>query len=233
MAAPTVAGTATTRGNALSTAIIGNAPAGIVAGELLVAHVRVVNASAVITDYGGFTLQDALRQGGLPGTSFIATKIATASEPATYTFTPDIAVVSAVAIQRVSGQHPTMATACEAANGVVGASTSTTIEIPAVTTLGADRLILWFVGAKGTAPTFAWTDATLNTNERYDVAYGSNRAMAGSWETQAAADSTGSEIVTLSVSGDALGHVLAVAPGGDTTPPAAPTGLTLDGEVTE
>ncbi|HET9867869.1 MAG TPA: hypothetical protein VFQ06_11295 [Nitrospira sp.] len=224
MPAPTAHNDATSRTNASGTSHIGDVPAAVADGELLVAHIRLTSAALVVTDYAGFTPWD-VRQLATAGSDIVAVKKATASEPATYTFTVDLAAASAFAITRVSGQHPTLATAMDAADGMASDVAGTLITLPSIVTTGPDRLIMWLPGVSG-GVTFDWATSQLDTNELYDFAGSTTRSIAGSWETQAAAGATGTEDITISVSDTFSGHTIAIAPADEGGEPPGDPGIT-------
>jgi hypothetical protein len=216
--------------NATNTVYLTDPDATLAVGDLMVAHVRVGGTTADLTGAGllGFTLAHK-HQNAASNTEFILYKVADSTDVANravndyYNFGPSSNVVSVTTLIRITGADTT--TPVEAVNAVIAGATGTSFQIPEVTTLGADRLLLWLAGVNATTARVTWADATLQANELYDAGGGTNRAIAASYQTQAAAGASGTRDVTLDAVSGFTGTVLAIKSGA--VAPAAPTGLTV------
>jgi hypothetical protein len=215
--------------NGTNTVYLTDPDASVVAGDLMVAHVRVGGTTADLSGAAllGWTLAHK-HQNAASNTEFVLYKIADAADQSNravndyYNFGPSSNVVSVTTIIRITGADTT--TPVEAVNAFIATATGTAFTIPGVTTLGADRLLLWLAGVNVTTARVNWADATLAANELYDAGGGTNRAIAASYQTQAAAGASGGRDVTLDATAGFTGTVLAIKSAG--VAPAAPTGLT-------
>lgn len=125
-------------------------PAGVVAGDVLLAHLANRNhIDAEITPPAGWTLvRTDMSSWTIRGWIFV--RVATAGEPATHTFTSSVAsylVANVVAYAGVDGTNPIDAHAGKSNSG------STTFTTPQLSTSTANGAAVWF-GAQ------AWTGAT-------------------------------------------------------------------------
>ena len=234
MAAPTlgVLGTTTFAGAGQAN-IPYNYPATVDAGDLLFIHYRGTgNAAMAITNADGWTFPSAWRHSAAgAGTSFVGWKVAAGTEGGTSSnITTDASPLGNTIVFSVTGQD---------ASGWLDDSSATTASatgvptftIPALTTLGPDRMLLWFA-ATNTDRANDWqtlnvTD-NLDTNEIYDFVGPSARQLSASWETQSSAGSSGTRQVSWNnagAAGNGLPHGVGVAIAPD-PPPATPTGLT-------
>lgn len=207
----------TPRYNASSTNIAANQAATVVEGGLLIAHVHYNSATGTLTNLQGFTQHDT-RAGTGAGASFILSKVATATDAANagtaafYTFVASgSAAVNSAVIFCVSGQS---ATGVEAVSGNFITPTTTAPVIPAVTTLGADRMLIWFIDSNSTTNVFttSWPTPPSNANELHDSNSGTNRSMAGAFETQAASGTSGTRTLTMSATEIVNVHGIAIEP---------------------
>ena len=224
MAFPTFAGTPATTDNATSsTTYIGNSPAGITLGELLIAVVR-LNAGtsvATLTDLQGFTLGRGLSPAAA-GALFVLSKEAVqtdvdnAGASAIYNFVGDGSYPNKVSIFRVAGA----ASSLNAAESTIEAeAASTAWGWPGVTTQGADRLLLFVAGVNG-SPSF-----TFNAISSHINSIGTSRGIVVGYETQAVAGASITPTATVGASIAGQVATIAIAPDDDVAP-AAPTGLT-------
>ena len=129
--APVLRAASASPGGTVATLAIAR-PAGTAAGDLLVASV-VCRASSAITPPAGFALLRDLPSGGTHLATFV--KTATSAEPASYAFT--IPAPAGIAGGITSWSR---ASAVEASAGAIGPDA--TVELPAVTTAAADRVVL-------------------------------------------------------------------------------------------
>jgi hypothetical protein len=215
VAAPTVRDSTAKTADS-STTCVADKPVGTASGDLLIALFDCNNVTANI---GTLTLPSGWTQlrrddhslGGIFWSEVIAYKTAGGSEPSTYTFTAPAASWWRMAVVGLAG-----ATAIEANQLTYTPSTTATqIPCPSVTTLGADRLLLYFAVRfantdNGHVPPAGWTELEdlKNTN------IGSGSISVGSIP-QAAAGASGTFIVTATLGGaatPAAGYTLSVSP---------------------
>ncbi len=221
-----VVGSAVSTSLSTTTTPIVNMPASIVAGELIVVVFQLGQANNVtpITNLQGFTQRAHIFTAG-NAQALIIDKVATASEPASYTFTWAATALTQAAAFRVSSAAGTPIFDTASAS----IDTASPFTHPGLTTLSAGCLVLWGAGGNSNA-TYTWSNTTLDTNEFSESGGGTNRSLAVAYSVQAAAGATGTSNVTPSVAPGTGSLGLSAAsyysPGGDVTPPAAPTGLT-------
>jgi hypothetical protein len=208
MAAPTIAGSPTLRSNIAAAGYVGDSPAGVTAGEVLCATVRANSSTTVIsyTNLNGWTLLE--NQTGANGTSSFLIKEADATDAANagtvgyYSWTPSNNDANSVVIWRVSG-----ADLPEDAHTSTNRASAATWTLPAVTTTGVDRLILWTVQG-GTSVTWGFSAGT----EFYEHVEANTRSQAGAWETQASAGDSGTRTATPPLSSAGGSSTVALAP---------------------
>ena len=182
-------------GSASSIAI--NQPAGTVKGDVLVAVVAVRPNTIAITAPSGFVLVQ--RQDQTTGnTNAVAVyrKIATASEPASYTFTATGNTGLAGGVMAFSGVDNT--TPVDVSAGALIVS-GTSFTAPAVTTTIANTMI---VTAHEFGSSERWTPTTAGLTEAFDVASlapsnSNGVAVEGSYKAQAAIGGSGTFISTV------------------------------------
>lgn len=201
MAAPAVA-TTEVSGGASATTLTVTMPAGISAGDLLLAHVSIgVNRTITAPSGGGWNLvYDSLN------VHRCATywKIAGGSEPASYDWTLDVGTTWNASALRITGAHasaPVEATAEDV--------TASNLTSPSVITLGPDRLIVRLF-SMGRDRTF--TEPSGYT-KRTDALAGSSCDNSTATITQAVAGASGTAAWSLSGAADrSIHHALAIAP---------------------
>lgn len=206
--AKTVSGTAPTYQSTqtatpiTTTAHTCNAPASTQSGELLIAQIRLDNASNTFTASG---VPDGWKQIA-HGTSndYIFAKIARASEPASYTWTTTLSDSSCVAVTRISGVDPWAAIDQMLAAQTSGATSHATPTIlPFV-----DNTLLFAYFSIDTAVASTWTESS--GTERYDFANAtSTNSIAACTQTLGTATST-SVTGTSSQSGTALAGIIPI-----------------------
>ena len=187
-----------------STSLTINAPAGVLANDVMVAHLVVRGSTTVITPPAGWTLIRRDNTGSSIGVA-LYDKIATAAEPTSYTWTFNSAQQASGGIVAYSGVNT--ATPVDASSGLYNSGTLTTTA-PSVTTTSANDRLLYFAGVTinttVTPPsgmTQQWITTTADTaSEMADQALSSVGA-------------TGSRVGTLGVSGhSSIGQLVALKP---------------------
>lgn len=145
------------------------APAGISAGDCLVAVIEAGTANAVGISSPGWSLPRG-QLSGTNGSMWLLYKTVTASEPASYVFTATASLTWEGLIVPVTGVDPSDPTeAIILQNAAVGASATTA----AVTTTGANRLLLAFFAKAGVGGVNqSWTSPTSGASELADLPYG-------------------------------------------------------------
>jgi hypothetical protein len=193
-----------TNGGLTATTLTINAPASIASGDLLVAQIA-VSAVTPVTPPSGWTLVPG--NGGTisssSGTSRIYVKVATGSEPASYTWTPDTSVNWAGSISRITGVDPLtpIANGCYGTAQNSGTSHPTGSHMPNVD----NSLILAFFHVAGTSVTFTEDSGT----ERYERT--ANQSIAMCSQSMASAAAIG---VTGTASGGNFGEAQLLVIGG-------------------
>ena len=148
-------------------------PAGVVAGDVLVAQLTMRNNTTITgvtgqpSGGGAFTSIDRRVTTGTVMAQEVFYRVATASEPTTsYTFALSASVKASAGIAAyVDGAN--QANPINVSNGQANNTASTTVAAPTVTTTVADTRLLTLVGAAtGNASTTNWTGLT---NERWDT----------------------------------------------------------------
>lgn len=196
MAAPSIGSVGGVQSSGAATTYPFSYPTVVDPNDLIFIHLKVAttNVPGSLTDAKGFTFPSAWQftmTGG--GSSLLGYKLAVGDEDGVST-----ALVSSISAGSISetftvkGHHLT-----DPIDVAVNAATDVTLasswNLPTVTTLGPDRLILYFAHANDNVnndwDTFGSVDL-LDTNELYDQLTGTNRGINCSWETQAAAGVT-------------------------------------------
>ncbi len=155
-------------------------PAGVVAGDVLIAQLTMRNNTTITgvtgqpSGGGAFTSIDRRVTTGTVMAQEVFYRVATASEPTTsYTFALSASVKASAGIAAyVDGAN--QANPINVSNGQANNTASTTVAAPTVTTTVANTRLLTLVGAAtGNATTTNWTGLT---NERWDTSSTSNGA---------------------------------------------------------
>ncbi len=168
MAAPVIESVAKAA-NGNSTSPSCSAPAGIVAGELLVAFVNFDGLGANITGGpAGWTKLGGLDPSDVRVGHEIWWKEATGAEPGSYAWSQSASRRTAIGILRISGWDNT-GTLKIAIDSAVQASTTTPLS-PSITTDVADSLVLW--GAASEFGNLSYTPPS-GTTEKIDIETGS------------------------------------------------------------
>jgi outer membrane protein assembly factor BamB len=175
-------------------------PAGILKGDVLIAVIAVRPDTLTITVPAGFTLERRQDQTtGNPNSVAVYRKIATASEPANYTFTATGNTGIAGGIMAFSGVDNTTPVDVSASSAIVS---GTAFAAPSITTTVANTMI---VTAHEFSSSERWTPPTGMT-EAVDVASlapsnSGGVAVEGNYTTQAAIGATGT--LTANAAGNA------------------------------
>lgn len=184
-------------------------PTGVAAGHVMIAQVTARGGTGTtITASSGWTLI----QRDDSGTTLAQAayyKVATSSEPASYTWTfntPQQASGGIVAYSGVDNTNPINA------NGGQPNPSSTSITAPSITTTVADTMLM---GLFGTAVSTTVTPPTGMT-ERWDIASSGSAATRitseGADESFAGPGGTGTRVATASAAAVNIGQLLALAP---------------------
>lgn len=134
-----IAGTSTVAELASGTSITCSVPAGVTAGELLVAAVTTVNTAAIPNQTGWAKIGQGAAPSTGPSTALFY-RVAGASEPASYTFSGLASGHLTAEMVRVSGADNT--NPLDAAAVTAGATSSTTLTVPTMTTASAGALVV-------------------------------------------------------------------------------------------
>jgi MSHA biogenesis protein MshQ len=199
-----------------------NAPAGIAAGDVMLAQVVIRGGTSAVVGSvpTGWTLVLRTNRGTALAQA-VYVKVTGASEPASYTwtFSPNARATAAIAAYRgVDNDVPVNASAGQ------GNAASATVTAPAVTTTVANTRVVSFFGAANGNLSFTPPAGTV---ERYDVGAGTgagpNGASVSSADADAAAVAAGTVAArnaTASGSAENVGQSVALTPsaGGSTSP---------------
>lgn len=213
MASPAVAGTANVNSvGTASSSYVANAPASIATGELLICSVlvRSAGASNTVTRPTGWTIIDEYISAGNAGMILSYWKLATGSEPASYTFTGTVSAVYIATAFRVTGADTT--TPVNGTPQHASDAGPTVHTIPAVTTTVADTMLVAIEGSVANV-SLASTWGTMTQVWFSATGTGTSaRSQGGATEPIAATGSTGTRSVTNSTSGTVGLQSFAIAP---------------------
>ena len=220
MAAPTVRSSATrSTSDAFTQTLVIPAPSGVAAGDILVAALSLTTTGTVPTiGYPtGWTelLKQAPTMTGYLQTTVWAYKLAGGSEPGSYSFTTGTNAFPTGFIVALSG-----AGTPEAYTGANAAVSTNLITNPSVTTLGADRVVLYHsicntnTSDTGHTPPSGFTE--LGDDKQANLGNGARRSIG--WKVFTASGATGTFTTTMSatVADGKLGFTIAVPPSGTT-----------------
>jgi hypothetical protein len=202
-------GSTTTVASGTSCAIV--PPDGAAAGDLMIAAIQCNAGAATFTAPSGWTL---IRQtAGGSGTAVnLATyyRVATASEPTSYTWTISTGSAMFGAIHRVT--NTSGATSIDASAGQYNMS-STSATAPTVTTTGTNRLLIYISQAQGNAQTTVVAPSGMT--EAFENLEGTSRTQEWATETALSAATTGPRVGTLGTAANNAAQLIAI--GGDPT----------------
>jgi hypothetical protein len=196
-------------------------PAGTVTNDYMIASVAVRPTTAVITPPAGWTLVRRVDNAATTANSLaVYTRIATGSEPASYSWTLSASTGSAGGIQSFAGVD--LANPIDVENGVATASSVTHLA-PSVTTTAANDMVVtthsFASGATWTPPAGMTQGYDVSSNNVPDAL---GMSVIGSYAVQAAIGATGTKSATASNDADAGNtHTMALR--------AAPAGMALFG----
>ncbi|WP_309640135.1 fibronectin type III domain-containing protein [Flavobacterium sp.] len=221
----------TTTATSTNTNLTINKPAGVIAGDLMLANIAKGGNNTTAPTLAGWTLINGANLGG--GTNrygAVLYKIAGAAEPANYTFALGGGTNSAsggiVAFSGVDGTTP-----FDVTPGTISVQGNQTgVTATSITTVTANAAIIMFGQAAGNNPT--WNNGVWSTTspggltELFDVGQGNNdQSTAGAaWATKPTVGATGNGSATLSGAERNGGILLALRP--TCTVPAAPSQAT-------
>ncbi|TFV69936.1 PKD domain-containing protein [Blastococcus sp. CT_GayMR19] len=181
-------------------------PAGVVAGDVLIAQITADDAPSITTVPAGWsTVVDPLAM-GTSARLFVYYKVAGASEPASYAWglsTPEKWNAAMTGFHGVDGANPFDT----AASTRVNTSTATTLTVPGVTTATAGALLVGGVGANNaslavTEPT-GWTELVDGRGAQ---------VTESAYQTRPAAGATGDATWQLSAAYTSAGWLRAIRP---------------------
>jgi hypothetical protein len=198
---------ASSAANTTATTLVIPAPAGVVAGDALLASVA-ARGAPVLTPPAGWTLVRLDLSGGTIRQA-VYVKIAGASEPASYSFGLSSAQSAAGGIVAYSGVDPT--TPIDAHGGQINTS-SVTSTAPSITTTGVNRMLVGLF-AKSTLTTHT---PPAGMTERFDqqvpAANQYKVTVSATDQPLAAAGATGTRVATTAQAGHSVGQLVALRP---------------------
>ena len=194
--------------NAIATTLVVPRPATFATGDLLLASIAIRGSSTISPPAGWTVIRNDLNGTNLRQVTWW--KIATASEPATYTFTFSAGRLSAGAIHAYGGVHPT--NPIDVSSGSINASSTSLTATGVTTTVANDRLVAFYsmtTNATVTPPA-GMTErgeqpGSESTLPRMTVIEGSDQALA-------AAGATGNRVATASAAATSIGQLFALRP---------------------
>lgn len=224
-----VVGTPTLGEVASAQSVTCNVPTGVLAGELLVVAVTHSEASAAVPDQTGWTTVAKATNASASVQTALFYRVATGSEPASYTFTG----LNASAVNRATAEMfrlsgvDTTTPLDVAAGTAVGFGTS--ITTPSVTTVTAGALVIYAV-ARATA-TASDINVASGTTLIIDTT-GTGRRAITAQEARPTVGATGTrswtstDATSLGMAGIAAAFRPATGAAADTTAPSVPTSVT-------
>jgi hypothetical protein len=194
--------------NPTATSLTINRPAGVVAGDVMVAGVG-IRGAPVVTAPAGWT-RIRTDAAGTSTTQAIYDRVATPSEPASYTWSFSKSVPAAGGISDYQGVNN--AAPVNVSAGAGQNSNTTAIVAPSVTTTVAGAEVVGFFsvgGANSITPPTGMTER----GEASSTAGSSRVTWEGSDFTQAAPGATGTRTATATVAHENVGALVALTPG--------------------
>ncbi len=181
-------------------------PAGVVAGDVLLASIDTRGSSTVSAPAGWTLVQMHINGTSLRKSTYV--KAAGAAEPASYTWTFSANRLAAGAIHAYTGVDP--ASPVNASGGQIVAS-STTVTAPSITTTVADTMLVAFFATMTNA---TWTPPAGMTErgELIGTASGKYSSTTGADAIRAAVGATGSRVATTSKAANSVAHLIALRP---------------------
>jgi len=204
---------------ASGTAVTGVMPATAAAGDLLLAHVTGNGQTAPSTPPAGWTLVtsvDGITASAVNGSALFYKIAAAGDAGASVSFTGGSTTASrmSVIVARVTG-HNASTPFDVAAAADKGPTGTTTFNAPAITTVNANALVLWFITKNSGSATAGAAPTTTDGPTRIaytDGAVEAGRVQAAFTQTQAAAGSTGTPLFTSAASSQWTAITAAVRP---------------------
>ena len=207
-------GTATTAAVTNNASLTINAPAGLQAGDLMIANLVQVNSLTPPTAPTGWTLIDHENLNGVTNRyASVFYKVAGSSEGSSYTFTvPTGGSVTAIgAIVAFSGVNST--TPFDVTPGSIQVNASGNDTAPGKTTVTANDAIVMLGQAAGSAPTWSnWTTTSPGALTAILNYQGTETSIGAAWALKATAGATGNGTATLSPGERNGGILLALKP---------------------
>lgn len=197
-------------------------PVTVNTNDLLVAIITCRSATATITGFDGWT-QSFDSTGSGANRIIVLYKRVGASEPASYSLTATSTQICWV-VWRISGA-PQSGNPINVSAGGGNAASTANHTLPAVTPTVDNTLLLTGLGVHALSTASGWTNGYT---EMWDIAVDDgtvDRSQAGASKEQVTGNvSSGTTAVTSTVGGLFSYFTFAIEPG-DTTPPAAPVGV--------
>ncbi len=192
--------------NAVVTSIVATRPAGVVAGDVLLASID-TRGSSVVTAPAGWTLvRMDLNASSLRKSTYV--RVATGSEPATYTWTFSGSRLAAAVIHAYSGVDTT--TPVDVVGGQVNAS-GTAVTAPSITTTVPNTMLVGFF-AKQSSGTWTPPAGMTERGEINGTGGTQTTSATGVDALQAAIGPTGTRVATASSAALNIGHLVALRP---------------------
>ncbi|WP_167443835.1 T9SS sorting signal type C domain-containing protein [Flavobacterium cutihirudinis] len=197
-------------------------PNGVVEGDVMIVNISQVGNNTVNPSSTGWLLVSAADlNGGTARRGTVLYKVATASEPGSYTFTLGSGVTgSAGAIVAFSGVDASGSTPFDASGGIsVSANSSVNVSAGSITTITDNAAVIMFGQAADSSPDWndtSWKTATSpgNLTELYDVkkTTGGNVTIGAAWAIKTAAGATGAGTATITSAQRNGGVLIALKP---------------------
>jgi hypothetical protein len=192
--------------NAVVTSIVATRPAGVLAGDVLLASIDTRGSSTVSAPAGWTLIRMDINASSLRKSTYV--RVAGGAEPATYTWTFSGSRLAAAVIHAYSGVDP--ANPVNAVGGQVNAS-GTAVTAPSITTTVANTMLVGFFAKQSSG---TWTPPPGMT-ERGEIngAGGSQTTSATGVDALVAAiGPTGTRVATASTGALNVGHLVALRP---------------------
>ena len=193
-------------------------PAGVVAGDVMIVNIAKVGNNTTAPSSNAWSLIDGRSLGG--GTArygAVLYKVASVSEPASYTFALGLGTTGAVgSIVAFYNIDTSGATPFDVAPGTISVQPNqTAVVATAITTASANAAVIMFGMAANSGPT--WNDGAWSTTspgpltELYDCQL-ATASVGAAWATKATAGATGAGAATLSAAQRNGGILIALKP---------------------
>ena len=201
---------ASTAGNKGGTTLVINRPAGVQAGDVLVASIDVLGQPAITAPTGWTLIGSAADQAGNTMTKATYWRKAVAQEPTSYTWTFSSKSAAAGVVQAYSGVDPT--NPIDRTDTQVMSTAGMSITAPTIDVQSSGAMLLGFFGIAASASITPPSGMTERGESTGSLANKTKIESEGSDKLLTSAGATGSYTATASQAGIGIGRLVALRP---------------------